>query len=157
MCGECIGVDGACLTVIERGENWFHVETMPENLRYTRLGCLEPGAHVNLECALSTDGPMSGHFVQGHVEATVAVLSVKEDGMKRYCEVECPACLRSSIIPNGLVALDALSFADQSPMVQSPNRTLAALESVLCRMRSEDEDQTMTVPAKANIIKRIYH
>jgi riboflavin synthase alpha subunit len=68
MCGECIGVDGACLTVIERGENWFHVE------------------------------------------AAVAVLSVKEDGMKRYCEVECPACSTQLRAQIGTPAISQLSL-----------------------------------------------
>jgi riboflavin synthase len=109
-CKEHLAVDGVCLTVIERGEQWFHVETMPETLRYTRLGCLQPGAQVNLERALPSDGPISGHFVQGHIEATVAVLSVKEGSMARYCEVERPAHLRSSIIPKGLIILNGVTL-----------------------------------------------
>jgi riboflavin synthase len=55
-CNERIAVDGAALAIIERGEQWLHVESMPETLRCTRLGSLQPGAHVNLERALPSDG-----------------------------------------------------------------------------------------------------
>ena len=109
-CKERIAVDGAALAVIERGEQWVHVETLPETLRCTRLECLQPGAHVNLERALPSDGPMSEYLMQGQIEATVAVLSVKEGGMARYCEVELPAHLRSSILPNGLVVLNGVTL-----------------------------------------------
>ncbi len=109
-CKERIAVDGAALTVIERGEQWLHVETMAETLHCTRLECLQPGAHVNLERALPADGQMSGYLMQGQIEATVAVLSVKEAGMARYCEVELPARLRSSILPNGLVVLNGVTL-----------------------------------------------
>ena len=109
-CKERIAVDGAALAIIERGEQWLHVETMPETLRCTGLEHLQPGAHVNLERALPSDGHMSEYLIQGHIEATVAVLSVKEGGMARYCEVERPAHLRSSIIPNGLVVLNGVTL-----------------------------------------------
>ncbi len=109
-CNERIAVDGAALAIIERGENWFHVQSMPEVLRRTRLGCLQPGAHVNLERALPSDGHMSGYLMQGQIEATVVVLSVKEDGMAHYCEVERPAHLRSSILPNRLVVLNGVTL-----------------------------------------------
>ncbi len=109
-CKECIAVDGAALTIIERGEHWLHVETMPETLRCTRLEHLQPGAHVNLERALPSDEHMSEYLIQGHIEATAEVLSVKEGGMARYCEVERPAHLRSSIIPNGLVVLNGVTL-----------------------------------------------
>ncbi len=48
--------------------------------------------------------------MQGYIEATVAVLSVKEGSMARYCEVELPAHLRSSIIPKGLVVLNGVTL-----------------------------------------------
>ena len=37
-------------------------------------------------------------------------MSIKEGAMARYCEVESPAHLRSSIIPNGLVVLNGVTL-----------------------------------------------
>src|SRR2546427_793077 len=75
---DSIAVDGACLTVTKRGENWFHVDTMPETLRRTRFGSLQAGDPVNLERSLSANGRVGGHMVQGHIEACASVLSVRE-------------------------------------------------------------------------------
>ena len=62
-CKERIAVDGAALTIIERGEHWLHVETTPETLHCTRLERLLSGAHVNLERALPSDGQMSEYLI----------------------------------------------------------------------------------------------
>jgi len=110
VCKERIAVDGAALAIIARGEQWLYVETMPETPRCTRLERLLPGARANLERALPSDGQLSEYLIRGHIEATVAVLSVKEGAMARYCEVECPAHLRSSIVPNGLVVLNGVTL-----------------------------------------------
>ncbi|MBE3558287.1 MAG: riboflavin synthase [Ktedonobacteraceae bacterium] len=107
---DSIAVDGTCLTVTERGEDWLRVDTMPETLRCTRLGTLQSGDRVNLERSLPVDGRIGGHFVQGHVEAAVAVLSVEEDGIALHCTVENPAHLRPFIVPKGFVALNGVSL-----------------------------------------------
>jgi len=74
---ESIAVDGACLTITERDEDWFHVDTMLETLRRTRLGSLLPGDAVNLERSLPANGRIGGHLVQGHIEGTASVLTIR--------------------------------------------------------------------------------
>jgi riboflavin synthase len=110
VCKDSIAVDGTCLTVIDRGSDWFHVDTIPETLRCTRLGTLQPGAHVNLERSLAANQRIGGHMVQGHIEATVRVLSTREDGIERYCEVELPSHLRAYVVPKCFVALNGVSL-----------------------------------------------
>lgn len=109
-CKDSVAVDGVCLTVIERGDDWFHVDTMPETLRCTRLGNLQPGAHLNVERSMTAHGRIGGHMVQGHIEATVSVLSVREDGIALYCEVELPQRLHAYIVPKGFIALNGVSL-----------------------------------------------
>ena len=41
--GESIAVDGACLTVVERGGDTFQVQAAPETLRRTTLGAVAAG------------------------------------------------------------------------------------------------------------------
>jgi riboflavin synthase len=69
---ESIAVDGTCLTITGRGEDWFHVDTMGETLRRTRLGSLLPGDAVNLERSLPANGHIGGRLVQGHIEVTAS-------------------------------------------------------------------------------------
>jgi len=107
---DSIAVDGTCLTVTERGDNWFRVDTIPETLRCTRLGSLQVGDKVNLERSLAADGRIGGHMVQGHVEAAVPVLTVKQDGISMYVEVELPAHLRPYVISKGFITVNGVSL-----------------------------------------------
>jgi len=107
---ESIAVDGICLTVTELGPDWFRVDTMPETLRCTRLGNLRAGDSVNLERSLLANGRMGGHMVQGHVEATAAVLAIREDGMAQHIEIELPEALRPYIVSKGFIAINGVSL-----------------------------------------------
>ncbi|MBX5449829.1 riboflavin synthase [Thermogemmatispora sp.] len=115
--GDSIAVDGACLTVVARGEHWLRVELMPETLRRTRFATLireersgQDERAVNLERSLPVGGRFGGHIVQGHVEAVVPVLSTHEEGNSLVCEIALPAALRPYIVPKGFVALNGVSL-----------------------------------------------
>jgi riboflavin synthase len=115
--GDSIAVDGACLTVVARGEDWLRVELMPETLRCTRFAALLMGEGrdqderaVNLERSLPVGGRFGGHIVQGHVEAVVTVLSTREEGNSLVCEMALPVALRPYIVPKGFVALNGVSL-----------------------------------------------
>lgn len=107
---ESVAVDGTCLTVTARGEDWFQVDTMPETLRCTRLGSLAPGAPVNLERSLAANGRIGGHMVQGHIEATASVLALTPDGIGLTVEIELPEPLAPYVIAKGFIALNGVSL-----------------------------------------------
>ena len=107
---DSIAIDGACLTVTGRGEDWFRVDVMPETFRCTRLGSLQQGSHVNLERSLLSDGRIGGHLVQGHVEAMARVLSIQEDGIAHTVEIELPDHLRPFVIPKCFIAVNGVSL-----------------------------------------------
>jgi len=107
---DSIAVDGVCLTVTQRGEDWFRVDTMPETQRRTRFAGLLPGAPINLERSLAVNSRMGGHIVQGHIEATASVLSIKEDGIGRTVEIELPALLRPYVVSKGFIAVNGVSL-----------------------------------------------
>jgi riboflavin synthase len=68
--GDSISVNGACLTVISADDKGFTVELMPETKKRTTFKNIRSGAQVNLERALSANGRLGGHFVQGHIDGT---------------------------------------------------------------------------------------
>jgi riboflavin synthase len=107
---ESIAVDGTCLTVTERGADWFRVDTMPETLRCTRLGTLHSGDPVNLERSLAANGRMGGHMVQGHIEATAPILSLNENGIELDMEIGLPTQLQAFIITKGFIAINGVSL-----------------------------------------------
>jgi riboflavin synthase len=107
---DSMAVDGACLTITERGEDWFHVDMMVETLRRTRLGSLQPGAAVNLERSLHANGRIGGHLVQGHIEATASALTIREDDMALYVEIALPEHLRPYVVSKGFIAVNGVSL-----------------------------------------------
>ena len=107
---ESVAVDGACLTVAERGEDWFRVETMPETLRRTRLGTLQPGDLLNLERSVAANGRLGGHLVQGHIEATAPVLDLRPDGIGLEVEIGLPEHLAPFVVAKGFICVNGVSL-----------------------------------------------
>src|SRR5579872_6434643 len=93
--GDSMAVNGACLTLtlIERGR--FSVGVMNETLRRTNLGRLQPGDGVNLERPVQPHSRLGGHFVQGHIDGTGRIVSVRPDGYALTVRIETePSILR---------------------------------------------------------------
>src|SRR6185295_4921770 len=65
--GASISCSGCCLTVIEKGTDWFSVEVSAESLDKTHLGELKVGSRLNLELSLKMGDELGGHLVSGHV------------------------------------------------------------------------------------------
>ncbi|MGB9912454.1 MAG: riboflavin synthase, partial [Candidatus Kapaibacteriota bacterium] len=68
--GDSVSVNGACLTVVKSGKDFFEVDVVEETLRRTNLGNLTYGSHVNLEKARKFVDRLDGHIVQGHIDTT---------------------------------------------------------------------------------------
>ncbi|MGA9526170.1 MAG: riboflavin synthase [Myxococcaceae bacterium] len=108
--GESIAVNGACLTVVERGGVLFKVQAAPESLRRTNLGELRPGDGVNLERALRLADRLGGHLVQGHVDAVGEVLERRTEGGSVVLTFSLPPQLRAFFIEKGSVTIDGISL-----------------------------------------------
>lgn len=108
--GASISCSGCCLTVVEKGPDWFAVDASRETLDLTTLGTWTAGMRVNLERALRAGDELGGHIVSGHVDGLAQVVDIRdEDGSKRYT-IAPPADLHRFIAPKGSVALDGVSL-----------------------------------------------
>ena len=108
--GESVAVDGVCLTVTSCDAGGWEADVGPETARVTTLGTLEPGQRVNLERAMRADSRFGGHLVQGHVDATGQVLSVRADGEAHWIELAFPEPLSPMFVPKGSVAVNGVSL-----------------------------------------------
>ncbi len=108
--GDSIAVNGACLTVTHLGDDWFRVGLSPETLRRTNLGRLQVGDGVNLERSLAFGGRMGGHYVQGHVDGTGAIVAVTPDGDSKRVRIRVPPALLPYIVEKGYIAVDGVSL-----------------------------------------------
>ena len=109
--GDSIAVNGTCLTVTAFEKDWFKVGISPETLRKTNLGLLKVGAQVNLERAMSASTRFGGHFVQGHVDATVSIHSIVQDPPNSVIYTfHASREWLNYIVPKGYVCLDGTSL-----------------------------------------------
>ena len=109
--GESIAVNGCCLTVAEPpADGRLEFDLLEETLRRTNLGRLETGWPVNLERALSADGRLGGHFVQGHVDCMAAVRAWEPVGLDYRLEIELPREFARYVVEKGSIAVDGISL-----------------------------------------------
>lgn len=108
--GDSVAVNGACLTAAAVEGDVFEADVMNQTLDRTSLGPLEPGDRVNLELPLRLTDRLGGHMLQGHVDATGRVATVREDGFARRLEIEAPVGIRRYLVDRGSVAVDGVSL-----------------------------------------------
>ena len=108
--GDSVAVNGVCLTVTAHDAAGFAVGLAPETLRRTDLGDLRPGARVNLERAVAAGGRMGGHYVQGHVDGTGEIVSVRPEGDSLWMTFRAPADVLPYLVVKGFVAIDGISL-----------------------------------------------
>jgi riboflavin synthase len=109
--GASIAVNGACLTVVERGADRLAFDLGPETLARTALGELAPGDGVNLERPLRLGGLVGGHLVLGHVDGVGVVSRLAREGDTARLRVEWrDRALDPLLIPQGSVAVDGVSL-----------------------------------------------
>lgn len=110
--GESIAVNGCCLTAteIDPERNSLRFDLLQETLRATNLGQLAPGARVNLERAMRAGDRMSGHYVQGHVDAVGQVNDYSADGADHRLEIALPEGFAHLTAYKGSIAVDGISL-----------------------------------------------
>ena len=108
--GDSISINGTCLTVVELGPQTFSADLAPETLRRTSLGSLAEGGVVNLERAVAVGDRMGGHIVQGHVDGTGRITSIRPEEDCVIIRVRAPKRLMPYIVEKGFVAVDGISL-----------------------------------------------
>lgn len=107
---DSICVNGACLTVTAKNEHSFEVDVVPETLRRTDLGDLIVGDPVNLERSTKMGGRLGGHIVQGHVDCTANISSIKDDGGYLIYEFEVALSSSRYVVEKGFICVDGISL-----------------------------------------------
>ncbi|OLC23706.1 MAG: riboflavin synthase subunit alpha [Actinobacteria bacterium 13_1_20CM_2_65_11] len=108
--GGSVAVNGCCLTVVGKHGTAFYADVVPETLRRSNLGRLAEGRPVNLELPLAANGFLDGHLVQGHVDATARIKSVKTVARGSEVVIQLPPGLRSLVVEKGSIAVDGMSL-----------------------------------------------
>lgn len=108
--GASVAVNGACLTVVKKGQNAFSVDVSPETLRRTNLEKLVTGSLVNLEQPMRLQDRLGGHLVTGHVDGVGSISAIEKEGEFTVFTFRAPAGLASLLVSKGSVAVDGISL-----------------------------------------------
>jgi riboflavin synthase len=108
--GDSIDVSGVCLTVAKISGRAVDFDVSGETLARSTLGKLRVGAAVNLEQAMRADGRFGGHIVQGHIDGTGTVKSIRKKGDFYDVTFAAPKELLDEMVVKGSVAVDGISL-----------------------------------------------
>jgi riboflavin synthase len=119
--GDSVAINGVCLTVTGFQPPHITFDAVYETMRKTTLGSLRVGDGVNLERALAVGGRLGGHIVQGHVDGTGRIASIRPVGNSWFVYVDAAPELMRYIVTKGSVAVDGISLT----VAEAEDRTFA--------------------------------
>jgi riboflavin synthase len=108
--GASIACSGVCLTVVDKGEDWFAVDVSSETSSKTAGEHWREGARLNLERALRLGDELGGHIVTGHVDCVGDVVGTCPEGDSNRIGVRVPRALAPMIAAKGSITLDGVSL-----------------------------------------------
>ena len=108
--GASIACSGVCLTVVDKGDDWFAVDVSAETRSKTAADHWREGAKLNLERALRLGDELGGHIVTGHVDAVATVVGTCAQGDSTRVGLSVPAALAPLIAAKGSITLDGVSL-----------------------------------------------
>ncbi|MEO7787560.1 MAG: riboflavin synthase [Sphingomicrobium sp.] len=112
--GASIACSGVCLTVVDKGPDWFAVDVSGETINRTAPGMWHEGARLNLERALRLGDELGGHLVTGHVDSVATVAEVAAVGGSLSLAIDVPRALGPMIAAKGSITLDGVSLTVNS-------------------------------------------
>ena len=108
--GASIACSGTCLTVVDKGPDWFAVDVSAETVSRTAAGLWREGSRLNLERALRLGDELGGHLVTGHVDGVGNVVGTCPEGASLKIGISAPADLGPYIAAKGSITTDGVSL-----------------------------------------------
>ncbi len=157
--GASIMCSGVCLTVIEKGADTFDVEASNETIAITTLKSWRVGAHINLERSLTMGDELGGHFVFGHVDTLVRLVSIDMDADSRRLRLSIPQKYMKYIAAKGSVSLDGISLTvndvDDTDMTFGVNIIPHTWDNTTLKYRAAGDDINFEVDMLARYVARM--
>ncbi len=108
--GASIACSGICLTVVDKGDDWFGVTLSQETLSLTTAGNWQKGTRLNLESALRMGDELGGHLLTGHIDGCGVIRLIEPANASHQLVIELPESLAPFIAQKGSVAVDGISL-----------------------------------------------
>ena len=108
--GDSVSVNGVCLTVTMVKDKSLEFDIILETLNKTNLNFLCKNIIVNLERCLKLSDRLDGHLVQGHIECTGKILSIKKNEGETKIAIEISNEYLKYCIYKGSITLEGVSL-----------------------------------------------
>ena len=108
--GASIACSGVCLTVVDKGGDWFAVDVSAETVSRTAGNMWREGARLNLERPLRMGDELGGHIVTGHVDGIGEVVEVDREGDSTRIGIRVDRSLAPAIAQKSSICLDGVSL-----------------------------------------------
>ncbi len=128
--GASIACNGCCLTVVDKGDDWFAVDASAETVSKTAQSGWEQGRKLNLERALKIGDELGGHIVTGHVDGVGEVAAITPEGDSHRVEVRVSSDIAPFIAAKGSVTVDGVSLTVNTVADQADGSAIFGLNII---------------------------
>jgi riboflavin synthase len=112
--GASIACSGCCLTVVDKGADWFAVDASAETVSKTAQGLWAVGRALNLERAMKLGDELGGHLVTGHVDGVGEVMTIRSEGDSHRVMIRVASDLAPYVAAKGSITVDGVSLTVNS-------------------------------------------
>ena len=129
--GDSIAVNGVCLTVTNKTEDWkigrledwqrqqqtattkkqaLNFDYSPTTSDITNISLLQKNSFVNLERALTLQTRLGGHIVSGHIDTSTKIIDIKKTERFYFISFAVNEIIKKYIVQKGFIAIDGISL-----------------------------------------------
>jgi riboflavin synthase len=107
---QSVSHSGVCLTVVRIQDGFHWVVAIQETLQKSNLAALKVGDRVNLERCMLNNGRFDGHIVQGHVDQTAILKTLKNANGSWLYTFEYDPAAGNVTVEKGSIAVNGVSL-----------------------------------------------
>ena len=108
--GQSVSVDGVCLSLVKKNNEYCEFEAVEETINRTTLGSYKRGTKVNLEKSLKFGDTVGGHFVSGHIHTRGRIVEVELVGESKNILVEIDEKWIKYLTEKGYISVNGASI-----------------------------------------------
>ena len=108
--GDSVSCNGACLTLYKIKKKLIYFFLSKETLRRSTFKFSKIGENINIEKSLVFGKRVSGHYLQGHVDAIATILKVKSIGKSSFVKFNINKKDHKYLIEKGSVGINGVSL-----------------------------------------------
>ena len=108
--GQSVSVDGVCLSLVKKNNEYCEFEAVEETVNRTTLGSYKQGSKVNLEKSLKFGDTVGGHFVSGHIHTRGRIVEVELVGESKNILIEIEEKWIKYLTEKGYISVNGASI-----------------------------------------------